>query len=75
MRFYEISSGVRVPVDTEEQALLDKAVEARSLLDSDLDERQAEVARKMVSRGLLNFEKSDKGTAYAPNDCADLWRY
>lgn len=75
MRFYEISSGLRVPVDTEQQELIDRAIEARRLREDDLEERAAEVARLMLSRGLLRQKKDDDGMYYEPNDSADLWRF
>jgi hypothetical protein len=74
MRFYEISSGVRVPVDAEQQEVLDQAIERRSLRAEDLPEREAEVARLMVSRGLLLMSSEDAGTIYRPNSALDLWR-
>lgn len=52
MRYYEITSGVRLPVSGEEQDILDKV--GSSLKKSSLDEREQEVARRMVTRGLLN---------------------
>jgi DNA-binding NarL/FixJ family response regulator len=75
MRFYEISSGMRMPVNEEEQALLDRAAEKHSIHRSQLSEREQEVARLMVSRGLLNRGKDDEGIYYTPNTAADLWRY
>lgn len=74
MRFYEISSGVRIPVDAEQQEVLDQAIEHRSLRADDLPEREAEVARQMVTRGLLLMSADDDGTTYRPNNCLDLWR-
>jgi hypothetical protein len=52
MRYHEISAGTRVPVSSEEQDLLDLASEG-VLDNSTLNDRQKEVARNMVSRGLL----------------------
>ncbi len=76
MRFFEISSGIRLPVNEEEQVLLDRAVEQRRIKRSELSEREQEVARLMVSRGLLNRVRTDEdGIIYKPNDMADLWRY
>lgn len=75
MRFFEISSGFRVPVDEEQQHIIDLAVEKRQLRNTDLDERSEEVARLMVTRGLLNRESDDDGIYYMPNDAADLWRF
>ena len=74
MRFYEISSGLRVPVDAEQQALLDLAIEQKALRAAALDERDAEVASQMASRGLLLVSKDEDGIAYAPNHAHDLWR-
>lgn len=75
MRFYEIASGVRIPVSEEEQAILDRAIEHGSLRQADLDERDGEVARKMVSRGLFDLDHDDQGEIYQPNSAADLWRW
>jgi hypothetical protein len=58
MRYFEITSGVRMPISSEEQDILDKVGES-SLNKSDLDERDQEVARKMVTRGLLNRGRDD----------------
>ena len=74
MRYFEISAGMRIHVDAEEQAVLDRAIEARNLRPSDLDERMAEVARKMVTRGLLLRRKDDNGIFLTPNGATDLWR-
>ncbi|RYD68254.1 MAG: hypothetical protein EOP83_01175 [Verrucomicrobiaceae bacterium] len=75
MRFFEISSGVRVPVNEEEQLLINIAVDKGQLRPSDLDERKEEVVRLMVNRGILNIESDDDGIFYEPNDAADLWRF
>lgn len=76
MRFFEISSGFRLPVSEEEQEILSRAVDARRIERGALDERGQELARLMVSRGLLNRERDDSGQVYyVPNDTADLWRF
>jgi hypothetical protein len=74
MRFYEISSGLRLPIDGEQQAILDRAVEAGSVRPDDLDERDAQVASTLVSRGILLLKHDDKGTVFLPNGAHDLWR-
>lgn len=74
MRYFEIASGLRLPINEEEQALLDKAYGCERLPRSELDEREEEVARLMVTRGLLKRRKDDNGTFYEPNDMNDLWR-
>jgi hypothetical protein len=75
MRFYEISSGMRLPVNEEEQTLINRATESKRIRFEELEERDGEVARQMVSRGLLNRDQDDEGEFYTVNDCADLWRF
>lgn len=58
MRFHEIMGGIKIPVYNEEQMILDK-IGDDSIANSELNEREQEVARKMVSRGLLNRFVSD----------------
>ena len=75
MRYFEIVSGLRLPVSGEEQDLLNKItdkgrIERRALTD----ERDAELARLMVSRGLLKPTKHDGKRFYELNDASDLWR-
>lgn len=73
MRFYEISSGVRLPVSQEEQEILDMVSEG-AILESKLNERQEEVARLMVSRGLLIREENEGDAELKANRAVDLWR-
>lgn len=65
MRYIDITSGVRVPISGEEQEIFDKAKE--KLYKVSLDERDQEVARKMVSRGLINRRKDDSGIFFIQN--------
>jgi hypothetical protein len=72
MRYHEIAAGFPVPVHGEEQELLDKA--APYLVKDDLSEREQEVARLMVSRGLLRqFMKNGK-LHYRQDSDKDIWR-
>ena len=74
MRFHEIASGLRVPVSSEEQRMLDRiAVDGSNI--SDMDERSQEVARRMVSRGLLDAVGSgDEPKHLRVNSSRDIWR-
>lgn len=74
MRYFEIAGGLRMSIDEEEQALL-KAANEELLEDETLDERQQEVARKMVSRGLLNRLNQNGKLYYAPNGLEDIGRF
>lgn len=64
-----------MPVSNEEQALLDKIEESDSPIDRTmLTEREQELARKMISRGLLVMRKINETTCYFVNNPKDLWR-
>lgn len=74
MRFHEIASGIPLPVFSEEQELLDRMTD-KGMARKDLDERDQEVARLMVSRGVL--EVTHIGSAkehYRPSTVRDIWR-
>lgn len=76
MRFREIRGGIRIPVSTEEQGLIDliESQEGQFIKRSELDERQKEVARKMVSRGVLERTQQDGSLYYVVSKLDDLWR-
>jgi hypothetical protein len=74
MRYQEISGGFRVPVSEEEQEMLDLARQNGKLFRDQLAERQAEVARLMVSRGLFNRFRRD-GRVYYQVNIMDAWRF
>jgi len=74
MRFFEISSGLRVPVSAEEQEVLDMAIHQHGIDGQKLPERQQELARLMTSRGLLNRRIDGKKVYYDANSDPDLWR-
>jgi hypothetical protein len=75
MRFFEIASGLPVPVSEEEQQLLDLITEHQKIPGTALDERQLELARLMVSRGLLNRLIESNCVYYCANGLLDLWRF
>jgi hypothetical protein len=75
MRFREIRGGIQVPVSNEEQELLERIEKSSSTLRKDLNERERELARLMVSRGVLNrVRDSEQQVRYLINDLEDLWR-
>ncbi len=74
MRYHEIASGLRILLSSEEQDLLDRA-EADGLARDAMGERDREVARLMVSRGLLHRRRSKDGNVfYRVNSAKDIWR-
>ena len=78
MRYFEIFDGIGTLLSKEESKLLDRITESESgrLLKSDLNIRDKEVARKMVSRGVLNGRSlnEDEDYEYTSNGLTDLWR-
>lgn len=75
MRFREIRGGLMMPVSNEEQELIDLIESSNGMIKrNDLGERQRELARKMVSRGLLNRIRHDGSLFYVLNDLEDIWR-
>ncbi len=74
MRYFEITSGMRVPVSAEERQLLD-AAEQDIIVRDTLDERTAEIARQMVTRGLLLRMRVDGKVCFGPNADPNLRRF
>ena len=60
--YAESSSGIRVLVSSEEQDILKKC--ASPVRKSELDDRDQEVARRMVSRGVLHRRKDADGVYF-----------
>jgi hypothetical protein len=75
MRYYEISGGFRVSVSQEEQEIIDLFSDEKEISKADLNERQREIARLMVSRGLLNRKKSNVGAVMLCLNDDNHWRY
>jgi hypothetical protein len=61
MRYIELVSGWRIPISEEEQSLVNMISESDSgaLANSSLDEVQQEIARLMVSRGVIKQTVND----------------
>jgi hypothetical protein len=76
MRFREFQGGIQMPVSLEEEALIKKIDDSKEgITEKDnLDERELELARKMVSRGLLNRVRTNEKTFYMVNKLEDVWR-
>lgn len=61
MRYYEIQTGIRTVATNEESELINLIHKAKKIANEDLNYREQEVARKLVSRGLLErIEQDDK---------------
>ena len=74
MKFIEIKGGWLQPVSNEENVLMERVKGASSpLLKSQLSEREQELARNLVSRGLLTRLRIDNKLCFTVNDLEDIW--
>jgi hypothetical protein len=73
MRYHEIASGLQIALSCEEQELLDRNKGGPIVKDT-LDEREQELARMMVSRGVLDQYRHDNQVFYHVSSVNDIWR-
>lgn len=74
MKFRDVAGGLRIYISNEEDHLISKIEESGFASKTSLDEREQEVARKLVSRGVLNRLKNDNGIMYLVNSMQELVR-
>lgn len=75
MKFVEITGGLVVPVSNEEMLVMERVrSQLAPLPRSELDERQNELARQLVFRGVLDRAKIDGRVCYSYNDIVDMER-
>jgi hypothetical protein len=75
MKFVEITGGLVVPVSNEEMLVMERVrSQLAPLPRSELDERQNELARQLVFRGVLGRAKIDGRVCYSYNDIVDMER-
>jgi hypothetical protein len=75
MRFREIRGGLQLPVSSLEQELIEHIQTSEGLVEAtQLDEFQSELARKMVSKGLLNQVRQDGSLYFVVNELEEIWR-
>lgn len=75
MRFHEIFGGIHISVSNEEQELMDLIESQEGLVNrADLEERQRELARKMVSRGVLDRVQREGSLHYRISGNAEARR-
>lgn len=75
MRAVDLSAGFQTSVSNEEQRLLDLvAKHSNSMPKSAMDDRQAEVARNLVNKGVLTRAKIDGKIHYVADQPNQLWR-
>jgi len=74
MKYKEIVGNLRIYISNEEDALISKIEENQFITKSSLDEREKELARLLVSKGVLNRVKRDETTTYVVNSSQDIIR-
>ena len=71
MRFIEILGGFNTPISNEENRLIEKI---RKSAKSKLDEREQELARLLVGRGIIVQHVDGESIKYTVNDPQEIWR-
>lgn len=75
MRIFEIRGGIQVPVYQFEEEILDMFSEdVDTIAKKDLDEAQQELARKMVSKGILIRLSKGNELYFKENKHNGIWR-
>ena len=74
MRYFEIAGGLRVPVSGEEQTVLSDVQTKGRIKRVDMSDRSQEMARRMVSRGLLRRVRDGEQEAFIQNNDPPLTR-
>jgi hypothetical protein len=74
MKIIEIIGGMRVPVYNSEKELFEKIKEKNGIGREQLTEREQELARTMLHRGVLKRTKRGSEIVYKINEMPDLWR-
>ena len=67
MRFYELTSGLRMPASNEEEQLIEKAIKTDYIFNSKLSPREQSVAKSLVSRGLMKRKFIDNKMVFCFN--------
>ncbi len=76
MRFIEIAGNLQIGISNEELVLLEKVKGAKSFLyKHQLDEREQEVARNMVHRGILTRSLIDGNICFIYDGLEDFGGY
>lgn len=74
MKIRQIRGGLAISVNNEEEQLVHKIEESGALARDTLDEREQELARRLVSRGVLTKSFKEDRVFFRFNDLEDVWR-
>ena len=74
MRIRQVRGGLAIAINNEEETLV-KRIEEGGITDRDaLSEREVEIARSLVSRGVLTKSFKEGKVLFRFNDLEDFWR-
>jgi hypothetical protein len=74
VRYFEVTSGIRVRISREEQSVLNAIREQEGIAVEELGEREGEIARLLVSRGVLRRVVHNDAEQYVCNSDPNLRR-
>ena len=68
MKIIDIIGSLRLPISNEENQLLEKIVKSNGIYKESLNERERELSRQLVSKGVLKRVKNENKTFYLYNE-------
>lgn len=74
MKIIDILGGLRIAISEEEYLVIDQIKQKEKIYKRNLEERDQTLAGQLVTRGVLNRFKDDKGIYYIVNELQDVWR-
>ena len=74
MKMIDILGGMRLAISEEEYLVIDQINQKEKVYKRSLEERDQQLAHNMVTRGVLNRFKDDKGIYYIVNELQDVRR-
>lgn len=74
MKIIEIAGGINVTLSNEENVLLDKIKEKEKIFKNTLSEREKEIARILVNKGVIKRFKDNKKIFFIYNKLEKVWR-
>jgi hypothetical protein len=74
MKYRDVIGGHQIYISNEEEHLISKIENGGFSDKNTLSDREKEVARKLVSRGVINRHQNDNGIIYVVNSEQELIR-
>ena len=68
MKIVDIIGSLRLPISNEENQLLEKIVKSNGIYKESLNERERELSRQLVNKGVLKRVKNENKTFYLYNE-------